>query len=128
MMKRWCAIFGSRMAQLPWMRLFLDTLLYNIILMYLSAFWLYETHKRSLELLQSYDYESFLGPKWPTSPEYIFFQKTINIILMYLLDPSIVQDFWKKNIRVDSKLWRCIIFVNTMAICPKDVFGEKPLI
>ena len=96
MMKRWCAIFGSRMAQLPWMRLFLDTLLYNIILMYLSAFWLYETHKRSLELLQSYDYVSFLGPKWPTSPEYIFFQKIINIILMYLLDPSIVQDFWQK--------------------------------
>ena len=64
--------------------------------MYLSAFWLYETHKRSLELLQSYGYVSFLGPKWPTSPEYIFFQKTINIILMYLLDPSIVQDFWKK--------------------------------
>ena len=88
----------------------------------------HKTYKKSLELFQSYDYVSFLGPKWSTFSKDLFWKNHYsNKIFMYLLDPFIEQNF-KKIIRVDPKFSQCIIFGTKMAHLPKRIFFEKSLI
>ena len=51
----------------------------------------------------------FLGPKWSTCPKHFFFWKIINIILIYLLAPSIGQNL-KKNSSCGSRVIRMCNF------------------
>ena len=55
-----------------------------------------------------------------------FFGKIMNIILIYLLAPSIVQNF-KKILSADPKLWWCAIFGPKMAHFPKWEFFRKSI-
>ena len=56
-----------------------------------------------------------------------FFWKIINIILIYLLAPFIVQNF-KKILPADPELWGCAIFGPKMAHFPKwEFFFRKPV-
>ena len=77
--------------------------------------------KKFLQQIQSYKDAPFLGPKWSICPKQIFFWKIINIILIYLLDPFIVQKF-KKRFLADPELWGWIIFGPIMAHFPKWEF------
>ena len=49
---------------------------------------------------------------------------------MYLSAPFNLQNFYKKNLRVDSELWGCAPFLGPkQPICPEqNVFGYKPLL
>ena len=49
---------------------------------------------------------------------------------MYLSAPFILQNFYKKNLRVDSELWGCVPFLGPkQPICPEqNFFGYKPLL
>ena len=49
---------------------------------------------------------------------------------MYLSAPFILQNFYKKNLRVDSELWGCAPFLEQkQVICPEQVFlGYKLLL
>ena len=60
------------------------------------------------------------GPFAPNN----FFWKIINIILIYLLAPFIVQNF-KKILPADPELWGCTIFGPKMAHFPKWEFFQK---
>ena len=59
-------------------------------------------------------------------PHTIFFWKVISIILIYLLAPSIVQNF-KKILPADLELWGWAIFGPKMARFPKWEFFRKPI-
>ena len=54
--------------------------------------------KKFLLRIQSYE-----GPKWSICPKQFFFWKIINIIIIYLLAPFIVQNF-KKILPADPEL------------------------
>ena len=83
--------------------------------------------KKFLGPIQSYEDVPFLGPKWSICPKQIFFWKIINIILIYLLAPFIVQNF-KKILPADPELWGCAIFGPKMAHFPKwEFFFRKPV-
>ena len=60
---------------------------------YLLAFFIVKNFKKFLHQIQSYKDVPFLGPKWSICPKQNFFWKIINIILIYLLTPFIVQNF-----------------------------------
>ena len=63
----------------------------------------------------------------PFNPHNFFFVwKIINIILIYLLAPFIVQNF-KKNLPVDPGLGACTIFEPKMAHFPKWEIFRKPV-
>ena len=83
--------------------------------------------KKFLGLIQSYEDVPFLGPKWSICPKQIFFWKIINIILIYLLAPFIVQNF-KKILPADPELWGCTIFGPKMAHFPKWEFFLENLV
>ena len=57
--------------------------------------------KKSLQWIQSYQDMQFWDSKWPNCPKQVFFEKTINIIFMYLLPTFIVQNL-KAKLRVDQ--------------------------
>ena len=59
----------------------------------------------------------------PFAPNF-FFWKIINIILIYLIAPLIVQNS-KKILPVDSELWECAIFGPKMVHFPKSEFFQK---
>ena len=65
-----------------------------ITFIYHWPFSLGKIYKKFLQRIQSYEDVPFFGPaKWSICPN--FFWKTINITLIYLLAPFIVQSFWK---------------------------------
>ena len=69
----------------------------------------------------------FWAQNGPFAPNKIFFWKIINIILIYLLAPFIVQNF-KKILPADPELWGCTIFGPKMAHFPKwELFSENLL-
>ena len=89
-------IFEPKMANLPKRRVSTEKPL--------KQFWctslllsLCKTFKQLLEQIQSYDHASFLGLKSPGCPEWVFFRKTINIILIYTLNSLNVQN-WNINL------------------------------
>ena len=74
--------------------------------------------------IRSLSYED--APFWAKMvhlPQF-FFWKIINIILIYLLAPFIVQDF-KNILPMDPDLWGCAIFGSKMAHFPKWKFFQK---
>ena len=65
-------------------------------------------------------------------PQMIVFcsRKTTNEIFMYLSAPFILQNFYQKNLRVDSELWGCAPFLGRkQPICPEqNIFWCKTLL
>ena len=64
-----------------------------ITFIYLLALFIVQNLKKFLQRIQSYEDVPFLGPKWSICPKQKRFCKIINIILIYLLAPFIVQNF-----------------------------------
>ena len=73
--------------------------------------------KKFLQRIQNYEDAPFLGPKWSICPQTNSFWKIINIILIYLLAPFIVQNL-KKILPADPELWGCANFGPKMAHFP----------
>ena len=67
---------------------------------------------------------AIFGPKIVHLPQTNIFWEIINIILIYLLAPFIVQNF-KKILPADPELWGCAIFGPKMAHFPKWEFFQK---
>ena len=67
----------------------------------------------------------FWAQNGPIAP--IFFWKIINIILIYILAPFIVQNF-RKILPLDPELWECAIFGPKMADFPKQEFFLENLL
>ena len=61
---------------------------------------------------------AIFGPKMVHLPQTVFFWKIINITLIYLLAPFIVQNF-KKILPAGRELWGCAIFRPKMTHFPK---------
>ena len=59
----------------------------------LLALFIVQNLKKFLQRIQSYEDMPFLDPKWSISSKQIFFGKIINIILIYLIAPFILQNF-----------------------------------
>ena len=96
------------MAHLSWTNFFW----YKPLLLLSSTYWpfsLGKILKKFLQRIKSYEDAPFLGPKWSTCPKQFFFWKIINIILIYLLAPSIGQNF-KKNSSCGSRVIRMCNF------------------
>ena len=70
-----CVIFGLRMAHLSWTNFFWYKPFFFLFRTYLGLF-IEQNFLKTLQRMQSYNDASFLGPKWPISPNEIFFQKT----------------------------------------------------
>ena len=66
----------------------------------------------------------FEAQNGPFAQNNFFGGKIINIILIYLLAPFIVQNF-KKILPTDEDLWGCTIFGPKMAHFPKWDFFQK---
>ena len=75
-------------------------------------------YKKFLLRIQNYENAPFWGPIWSICPKQNFFGEIIDIILIYLLAPFIVQNF-KKILPADPQLWGCAIFGPKMAHFPK---------
>ena len=60
----------------------------------------------------------------PFAPNKIFFFKILNITVIYLLAPFIVQNL-KKILSADPELWGCTIFGPKMTIFPNENFSQK---
>ena len=67
-----CAIFRPKIAQFVLNKFFLvQTIIINFI--YLLALFIVQNLKKFLQRIQSYEDAQFLGPKWPISPNEMFF-------------------------------------------------------
>ena len=117
-----CAIFGPKMAHLSWTKFFW----YKPLLLLSSTYWpfsLCKIQKQFLQRIQNYEDAPFLGPKWCICPTQIFFWKIINVILIYLLAPFIVQTF-KNILLVDPVLLGCSTFGPKMVHLTQFFFGK----
>ena len=84
-------IEGPKMVHLPAEIFFLKIV--NIILIYLLASFTGQNLKKFFQRIQSYDMQ-FLGPKWPISPNeifFFFFRKPVNEPCFLHLCPSTCQ-------------------------------------
>ena len=81
----------------------------------MALFIVHNLKKKYLELIQTYDDASFMGPKCPNWPKQEFILK----IFVYLFVHFIIQNF-QKILRADPKLWGCIIFGIKTTHCPKQ--------
>ena len=118
-----CAIFGPKIPQFVLNKIFW----YKPLLLLSSAYWpfsLGKIQKKLLQRIHSYVDAPFLGPKWSICPKHFFFSKIIDITLIYLLAPFIVQNF-KKILPADPELWGCTISGPKMAHFPKWEFFQK---
>ena len=82
--------------------------------------------KNFLQQMQSYEMHHFLGPKWSICLKQFFFWKIINIIVIYLLAPFIVQNFkkifhWIRVMRV------CNFWTQNDPFPQKRIFFRKPI-
>ena len=113
------------MAHLSWTEFFWyksQTIIITFI--YLLALLTVQNLKKILTAIQSYEDAPFLGPTWSICPKQNFFWKIINIILIDLSAPFIVQNF-KKILPADPEL--CTIFGPKWPISPSDNFFRKPV-
>ena len=111
------AIFGPKIPQFVASKIFW----YKPLLLLSFTHWpfsLSKSFKKFLQWIQSYDNVPILGPKWSISPKHFFFWKIIDITLIYLLSPFIVQNL-KKILPANPELWRWTIFVPKKAQFPK---------
>ena len=113
-------IFGTKMAPFVLNKNFLvQTIVITFI--YLLALFIVQNLKKFLQRIQNYDDAPFLGPKWSICSNF-FFWNTINIILIYLLAPSVK---FKKILLADPELWGCAISGPKMAHFSKLNFFQK---
>ena len=104
-----------------------------IIFIYLLALFIVQNLKKILTADPELWGCTIFGPKMVHFPKWEFFLKTfffwkiINIILIYLLAPFIVQNF-KKILPADPELWGCAIFGPKMAHFPKWEFFSENLL
>ena len=92
------------------------------------ALFIVQNLKIFLQQIQSYEGLPFLDPKLSICPKQIFLGEIINITLIYLLDPFILQNFWK-TFPAYPELWGCAIFGPKMTHFPKwdFFFFRKPV-
>ena len=112
-----CAIFGPRIPQFLLNKIFW----YKPLLLLSSTYWpfpLGKIFKKILQWILSYEDAPYLGPKWSICPKQVLLWKILNIILIYILPPFIVQNF-KKILPADPELWGCAIFGPKLAHFPK---------
>ena len=114
-----CAIFGPKMADLPW-TIFFGTNHYYYFPLSIRAFY-YAKFKKILTTDQELWECAIFDPKWCICPKQTFFWKIIIITLIYLLAPFIVQNF-KKIVPADPELWGCATFGPKIAHFPKWQF------
>ena len=119
-----CAIFGPKIPPFVQNNIFW----YKPLLLLSSTYWLF-----SMGTIKK---KSYNGSKvmrichfWVQNGPFaffffFFFLKIINITLIYLLAPFIVQNF-KKILPADPELWGCAIFGPKMAHFPKWEFFRK---
>ena len=116
-----CAIFGHKMAHLFWTFFFFW---YKPLLLSSTCwpFSLCKIYKKLLQLIQSCEDAPVWTQNGPFAPQ-LFFWKIINIILVWLLAPFIVQDF-KKILPADPELWSCAILGHNFCaiFCPNEIF------
>ena len=89
-----CAIFGPKMAHLSWTKFFWC----KSLLLLSSTYWpfsLCKILKNSYSRSRVMSMHHFWAHNDPFAPNKFFFSKIINIILIYLLAPFIVQNFKK---------------------------------
>ena len=116
-----CAIFGPKMAHLSWTKFFW----YKPLLLLSSTYWpfsLCKILKNSSSRSRVVRMCNFWAQNGPFAPN--FFWKIINIILIYLLAPFIVQNL-KKILPEDPELWGCTIFGPKLTQFPKWGFFQK---
>ena len=92
-----------------------------ITFIYLLSLFIVQNLKKFLQRIQNYDDAPFLDPKWSICSNF-FFWNTINIILIYLLAPSVK---FKKILLADPELWGCAISGPKMAHFSKLNFFQK---
>ena len=120
-----CAIFGPKIAHLSWTKNFW----YKPLLLS-STYWSFSLCKIlknsyiGSRVMRMHHFWAQIGP---FAPKQIFFCKIINIILIYLLAPFIVQNF-KKILPADPELWGCAIFGPKMTHFPKLQFFSENLL
>ena len=120
-----CAIFAPKIPQLLQYELFWN----KPLLLLSSTYWSFRLPSlgkilKKLQMIQSYEEAPFLGPKWSICPKQFFFWKIINITLIYLLAPFIVQNI-KKILPANPELWGCAIFGSKWPISPNIYIFQK---
>ena len=80
--------------------------------------------KEFLQLIQSYQYVPFSGPKWPICPEQKFFGTNHYYYFHLPIGPFHCAKF-KKILTADPELWGCAIFGPKMVHLPQTNFFWK---
>ena len=91
------------------------------------AIFIVQNFKKFWQQISSFEVVPFLGPKWSICPKEIIFWRIIDIILIYLLAPFIVQNF-KNILPADLELWGYAVFGLKMADFPKLEFFSENLL
>ena len=109
-----CAIFGTKMVHLSWTIFFR----YKPLSLLSSTYWPFSLFKIKKKCV-------IFGPKMVHLPQTFFFWKIINIILIYLLAPFIVQNF-KKILLADLELRGCAnVWVQNDPFPKMRIFFQK---
>ena len=112
-----CAIFRPKMAHLSWTKFF-----------WYKSLLLCTFHCAKLKRNSTFDPGlwgcAISEPKMVHLHQIKNFMENINIIFIYLLAPSIVQNF-KKILTADPELWGCAIFGSKMVRLPKWELFQK---
>ena len=122
---RGCAIFGTKMVHLSWTIFFR----YKPLSLLSSTYWSFSLCKIKKNLTVDPElWECVIfGPKMVHLPQTFFFWKIINIILIYLLAPFIVQNF-KKILLADLELRGCAnVWVQNDPFPKMRIFFRKPV-
>ena len=80
--------------------------------------------KEFLQLIQSYQYVPFSGPKWPICPEQKFFGTNHYYYFTVPIGPFYYAKF-KKILTADPELWECTILGPKMVHLPQTNFFWK---
>ena len=89
----------------------------------LLARFIVRNSKRKSEWVQSYGTCHFGAKNGANTSRKVFFRKTINLFLMYLLNPFTVQNL-KKILTADPDLWLHIPFGTKMVHLPWRIWGK----
>ena len=101
---RGCAILGSKMAHLSWIKVFLVQTIIITFIYLLALLIVQKNFKKSYSRSRVMRMHHFWDAPFFHLPQFFFFfWKVINIIFIYLLAPFIVQNFFK-NVAADLEL------------------------
>ena len=121
-----CAIFGPKMAHLPWTKFFW----YKPLLLLSSTYWPFSLCKilknsysrsRVMRMCHFWAQNGPLATTHPPVPQKKMFRKIINIILIYLLAPSLCK-ILKKFFQ-----WMCNFWVQNDPFSQMRIFSENLL-